>query len=146
MDMMRFDITSEPTIRALSKFFADLEAKDKENLFTPGHRFVLECGNDKIMYVALDPRQKPPENGIFQPWISVDDELPPPTRCEQYLVRVRSGGPPYGGWEYAVDFAWWGECWQNGSYGYDWTTICNDWDGEVTITHWMKIPDPPEEE
>ena len=80
-------------------------------------------------------------------WISVEDRLPPPAKLEQYLIRVRSGGPIYGGWEYDTDLGWWGEYWgPNGSHGYDWHSILNDWDGEVTITHWMRIPDPPEQE
>lgn len=144
MEALSFDITSEPTVRALTALFAKLEEADKANLFTPGHKFVLECGNEKIMYVALDPRQQPPVHGLFTPWISVDDELPPPAKCEQYIVRVRSGGPLYGGWMYDVDLAWWGEYWQQGKHGYDWNSILNDWDGDVTITHWMKIPEPPE--
>ena len=115
-------------------------------LFTPGNRLCFECGNKKIMYVALDPRQKPPEKGLFQPWISVEDALPPParSRCEQYLVYVRSGGGPYGDYEYNIDFAWWGEYWNKNDHGYDWTCICSDWDGDVTITHWMPLPEPPD--
>lgn len=148
MDEMHFDITSEPCIRALTKLFAELDEKDAVELFKPGHRFVLEKGNDKIMYVALDPRQEPPKDGKFQPkWISVEDRLPTPEESGQCLVRVRSGGPIYGGWEYNIDFAWWDEYWTlDGDHGYTWTCIQNDWDGEVTITHWMPLPHQPEEE
>ena len=117
-------------------------------LFTPGNRFCFEAGNKKIMYVALDPRQKPPENGLFTPqWISVEDALPPPAECQTYLVRVRSGGPDYGGWDYDYDIATWGyvKYLKTGLETYEWTSIVCDWDGEVSITHWMPLPDPPEE-
>ena len=78
-------------------------------------------------------------------WIPVAERLPPPARCEQYLVYVRSGGGPYGDYEYNIDFAWWGEHWDQNGHGYDWNCICCDWDGDVTITHWMPLPEPPEE-
>ena len=87
------------------------------------------------------------ENGVtIQQWISVEEQLPPPARCKQYLVYVRSGGGPYGDYEYNVDFAWWGEYWNRDGHGYDWNCICCDWDGDVTITHWMPLPEPPEVE
>lgn len=129
----------------MTTFFLKLRDEyESGRLFTPGNRFCFEAGDQKIMYVALDPRQKPPENGLFQPWISVEDQLPPPAHCEQYLVYVRSGGGPYGDYEYNVDFAWWGEYWNRDGHGYDWNCICCDWDGDVTITHWMPLPEPPE--
>ena len=144
MDEMHFDITSEPCLRALFKLFAELDEKDAVELFMPGHRFVLENGENKIMYVALDPRQKPPEHGLFQHWISMDDQLPPEIPGE-YLVRVRSGGPPYGDWEYNYDIGYWNEYWdKDGKHGFDFISIICDWDGDVKITHWMPIPEPPE--
>lgn len=79
-------------------------------------------------------------------WISVEEHLPPEVPGN-YLVRVRSGGPPYGDWEYNYDIAWWGEYWDlDGKHGFDWVSIICDWDGDVQITHWMRIPDLPEEE
>ena len=116
-------------------------------LFTPGNRICFEWKDKKIMYVALDPQQAPPEDGIFRPqWISVKDRLPPPDECKAYLVRVRSGGPAYGGWDYDCDIATWGHVWWgDGRETYDWTSIIMDWDGEVTITHWMPLPEDPEE-
>lgn len=137
--------TAESTPELL-KFFEAMAEDDKAMLFTPGHCFTLMNGDKRIQYVALDPRQKPPKHGLFQEWISVEDDLPPPDNFTEYLVRVRCGGPLYGGWEYDNDLAWWSEYWgKDGSHGYDWNSILTDWDGEVTITHWMPIPDPPEE-
>ena len=129
----------------MTTFFPKMDEEySLERLFTPGNTFCFEALDKKIMYVALDPRQKPPELGFFQPWISVEDRLPPPADCDKYLVYVRSGGGPYGDYEYNIDFAWWGKYYQNGVSEYDWTCIGTDWDGDVQITHWMSIPEPPE--
>ena len=116
-------------------------------LFTPGNRICFETADKKILYVALDPKQKPPEHGLFQEWISVEDRLPPQAKCEQYLVCVRSGGGVYGNYEYNIDFAWWGMIYDlnNRECGCGWETVLNDWDGDVQITHWMPMPDPPED-
>ena len=129
----------------LLKAFKALEDHSKKDLFTPGNCFTLIDGDNRIQYVALDPQQRPPKNGLFQAWISVEDDLPPPDPCKEYLVRVRSGGPLYGGWDYDTDIAWWSEFWgRDGSHGHDWNSIMTDWDGDVQITHWMPIPEPPE--
>ena len=120
------------------------------------HKYIEEKCERPIWTheLAFDSVQKEIKEAVFedftalcadsQSWIDAKVALPPP-HFEQYLVRVRSGGPDYGGWEYNTDLAWWGEYWDlNGSHGYDWKTILHDWDGDVQITHWMKIPDPPE--
>ena len=128
------------------EFFRKLEWDDRANLFVPGNCFELIDGERKILYAALDPRQRPPKDGKLNEWISVDDELPPEIPGE-YLVAVRSGGPPYGEWEYNYDIGYWNEYWdRDGRHGFDWVSITCDWDGDVKITHWMPIPELPNEQ
>ena len=110
---------------------------------TDRHFKMTECW--RAIRVPDCPLAEPPSWKVQQ-WISVEDELPPPDQFREYLVRVRSGGPLYGGWEYHTDLAWWSEYRaSDGAHGYDWNSILTDWDGDVTITHWMPIPDLPEE-
>lgn len=139
---MTFTAESTPE---LLKFFENLEAEDKASLFIPGNSFELIYEDKRIQYVALDPRQRPPKNGLFMPWIRVEDDLPP-HELDEYLVKLRTGGPVYGGWEDNLDIATWGEVYYpDGTSDYDWTSIMMDWDGEVEVTHWMRIPKPPTE-
>lgn len=131
--------------KELLNFFEKFDEEDKKKLFTPGNAFTLTDGDRMIQYVALDPLQRPPKNGLFMPWISVEDDLPP-HELDEYLVKLRTGGPVYGGWEDYLDIATWGEVhYPDGTSDYDWTSIMMDWGGEVEVTHWMRIPKPPKE-
>lgn len=80
-------------------------------------------------------------------WVRAEEQLPPPAEIQEYLVRVRSGGPDYGGYDYDYDFATWGEVYwcKDGSVTYEWTSIMNGRVGAVEITHWMPLPEPPKE-
>ena len=122
--------------------FKRLNDQERDALYTPGHMFCLEDGQRKILYLALDPRMEPPKDGVLQQWIKASC---PPEEAGQYLVRVCVDFK-YGPKEthYEVDLAWYDEVWyKDGSHGYQWTSILNDWDegGGCEITHWMKLPE-----
>lgn len=110
-------------------FFPKLESEiGCQRLFKPGNTLCFECGDQKIMYVALDPQQKPPENGIFEPqWISVEDRMPEPDK------------------DVLLCYEWTG---RSGSV-YREVELCslsafNETSGNFRAISWMPLPDPPE--
>lgn len=110
-------------------FFPKLRDEyESGRLFTPGNRFCFEAGKQKIMYVALDPRQEPPEHGIFRPkWISVEERLPEDyelvlTVSTEGYIHIFSHAPSY-------------------KYPFG---IGPHHPRYYPVTHWMPLPDPPE--
>lgn len=76
-------------------------------------------------------------------WISVEERLP--TVYDDYLVAIKQKYPEEKDYEYNTDmalFVGWG-----GYIDDKWDTV-HDWiEGQEThITHWMPLPEPPEEE
>ena len=119
----------------MTTFFPKLDEEYRlERLFTPGNTFCFEALDKKIVYVALDPRQKPPEHGLFQQWISVEEQLPP--ECEEALLFYERNAWDEHNERYRkkdIDVGW--QC--DGHWHVD---GCS---GVVGIA-WMPLPEPPE--
>lgn len=96
-------------------------------LFTPGNRICFETGDKKILYVALDPKQKPPEHGLFQEWISVEDRMPPEY---ELVLTISTEG------DYHIFY-------HDHVYRYPFNIGPNH-RRYYQVTHWMPLPDPPE--
>lgn len=74
-------------------------------------------------------------------WISVSEGLP--DDMDEYLIVIKHKYPSDKEWQYEVDVASSGGTYLDGF----WDTW-NDWDEgqELHVTHWMRMPEPPQRE
>ena len=91
---------------------------------TETHMLCAQEKSDDVQYIRAD---------LVPQWQDIDDpENPPPRDGARFLAYEKRDG------------YWLYECW----YQHDLTYWCgwqDDWDSEPEPTHWMPLPNPPEQ-
>jgi len=75
-------------------------------------------------------------------WISVKDKLPP-VDVPVWIYDPEIGGPIIGGRSDGGEGWLWCECY--GQHWYDGWQASDFEQDDITPTHWMPLPDPPDE-
>jgi hypothetical protein len=123
---------------ALIEKIREINPVDYGNIFSyEAHGAAQDVLYDIKQIVCNAPTVEP----MRGEWISVDDRLP--EDISTYLIVIKEKDIFNDRWNYEVDVAY-----SQGSYIDNFWDTFNDWcEGqEVHVTHWMPLPEPPQED